>query len=153
MKVGFLGFDISSRRAQIWDDGQARFSSATLSTIGKAAVAILEPLYVEETKNQNIFILSFTTTQRQILEILERLTGKWSVERVDSKPLISDLHKRLASGDFGPQVVYGIIKAATFAGDAGNPGDYSHLSWNEKLHLELEDLETVLANTLKDVNS
>lgn len=151
--MGFLGYDLKSKTAQIWDDGEAKFSSATLSTIAKAAVRILEPVHVEQTKNQDIFVLSFTTTQNQILDILEKLTGKWSVEKVDSKSLIADLHKRLATGEFGPQVVYGLIKAGTFAADAGNPGDYSHLSWNEKLHLDLEDLETVLANISKDVSS
>lgn len=152
MKVGFLGFDLTRKTAEIWDNGDARFSSTTLSTIGKATVRILEPMNVEQTKNQDIFILSFTTTQNQILTILENLNGKWSVERVNSKPLITDLHKRLETGDFGPQVVYGLIKAATFAGNVGNPGDYSQLSWNEILHLGSENLETVLVNILKDVS-
>lgn len=154
MKVGFLGFDVKSKTAEIWDDGEARFSSATLSTISKATVRVLEPAYIEQTRNRDIFILSHTTSQNQILAIFEKLTGtKWTVDRVDSKPLIADLHKKLAAGDFGPQVVYGLIKAATFAGDAGNPGDYSKLSWNETLHVELEDLETVLGNILKEMST
>lgn len=35
------------------------------------------------------------------------------------KPLIADLHNRLAAGDFGHHVVYGLMKAIKFAGDAG----------------------------------
>src|SRR4051794_13634063 len=89
MKVGFFGFDLASKTATLIDGGTSVFTTTTLSTIGKALVAILE--HRGETKNQYIFVSSFNVSQKDILDVVEKVDGqKWTVKHVTSEEVINN---------------------------------------------------------------
>ncbi|QYS95226.1 NmrA domain-containing protein [Trichoderma simmonsii] len=96
-----LGFDLHQKTAAIWDDGNNRSSMSTFKTIAQAIIQIFtDPTSREEAKNQYIRIATATTTQNEILQALERVSGtKFQVTRIETAEgkRLGDQH--LASGD------------------------------------------------------
>ncbi|USP81228.1 hypothetical protein yc1106_08502 [Curvularia clavata] len=137
LKVGFLGFDKSSKTATLYDNGEATFSAANLHQIGVATVKVLE--HAEETKNQYVYISGFQTTQKEILAVAEKVTGtKWTVKNVDVKDHIEKGHAALSKGDFSG--IPALLQGVTFSKE--QLGDLSpHGLWNDKLGIPKEDFE------------
>ncbi|KAF1966260.1 isoflavone reductase family protein-like protein CipA [Bimuria novae-zelandiae CBS 107.79] len=136
IKVGFLGINGQTKTGTLIDGGKAKFSSTNLSQIGLAVVKILE--HAEETKNQDVFVSSFETSQKELLEKAEKITGeKWKVEELSSKALREEGLKKVQAGDFSGVVP--LLQAAVSGEEA--LADHSAYLWNEKLGLPKEDLE------------
>lgn len=93
----------------------------------------------DETKNQKVYVSSFETSQKQLLELVEKTTGeKWKVENVSSKDLRADGLKKLQTGDLSGIVA---LLQSAIAGEA-ELVDHRPLGlWNEKLGLVKEDFE------------
>ncbi|CEL07340.1 Putative NmrA-like protein [Aspergillus calidoustus] len=144
MRVGFFGFDLESKTATLIDGGTSVFTTTNLPTIGRALVAILD--HAEETKNQYIFLSSFNVSQRDILDVVEKVDGqKWTVQHVTSEEVIDRGKRRLAAGDFA-----GIMDLTT-GGAFGTQalGDESrHGFWNDRLDLAKDDMEQIIRELL-----
>jgi hypothetical protein len=138
MKIGFMGFDLASKSATIYDEGTAIFSTTNVHTIGLAVVKALEQ--PEASKNQYVFIGGFQTSQNEILEVAEKITGeKWKVTHVATKDHIDEGNAKMQKGDYSG--IYDLIRAATFEPQA-QLGDLAPEGlWNEKLGLPKDDLE------------
>ncbi|KAF1999123.1 isoflavone reductase family protein-like protein CipA [Amniculicola lignicola CBS 123094] len=137
LKVGFLGLDIPNKKATVLDGGKGKFSTTNLNTIGEATVKVLEK--AQETKNQYIFISSFTPSLLDIVAIAEEITGeKWPVTDTSSKNLVAEGRAKLEKHDYSG--IVDLIKGSAF-GDNGY-GDHSSAGlWNEKLGLSKDSLE------------
>jgi len=99
LQTGFMGFDISGRKATIYDDGINRFGATTLPAIGTAVARVLET--PAETANRYLLVSEVTTDQNEILAALERVTGAtWEVTHVTTEELKSAGQAKLAQGDF-----------------------------------------------------
>lgn len=140
VKVGFLGVNGQNKTATLIDDGKAIFSSTNLRQIGLAVVKVLE--HAEETKNQVVFVSSFETSQKELLEKAEKLTGeKFKVEHVTSKDLRAAGYKKIEAKDFSG--ILELIQASVSGEDS--VADHRPFGlWNEKLGLEKEDLDEAL---------
>lgn len=137
LKVGFLGLNSQTKTATLIDEGKNIISGTNLPKIGLAVIKVLE--HAEETKNQYVYISSFETSQKEILEKAEKITGeKWKVENVSSKALREDGHKKIQAGDFSG--IASLIQSA-MASDEGLADHRPFGLWNEKLGLEKEDFE------------
>jgi len=138
LKVGFLGFDASSKTATLYDNGEATFVSTTLHQIGVTTVKVLE--HADLTKNQYVYVRGVQTTQKEILGTIEKVTGaKWTVKNVSTKETIEQGREKLQKGDFSG--IVNLILGATFGKDE-QLGDYSSKGlWNEKLGVPKEGLE------------
>jgi hypothetical protein len=138
---GFIGFDIPSRKAVIFGDGEGSWSTTTLPSIGLAVKNSL--LVPEKTSNRYIFISSFTLKQNDLLKTLEKLTGsKFDVEYVDAEAQKATAIEQLSKGDFSGAIAL-IRYISTVQGYGGNyalnkPTD------NELLSLPKEDFEEAL---------
>ncbi|KAF2655306.1 NAD(P)-binding protein [Lophiostoma macrostomum CBS 122681] len=138
LKVGFLGFNAQSKTATLVDNGVAQFSATNLRTIGQALVRSLQSSNLDATKNQYVYISSFTTSQADLLSLIEKITGaKWTVENVSSAELKKRGDEKLAKQDFSG--IPDLIRAGAF-GDKGL-SDHRKLLWDEKLGLEKENFE------------
>lgn len=145
LKVGFLGFDLSSKTASLIDDGKPTWSATNLAQVGRAVVKILEK--PDLTKNQYVYISSFQTSQRQILEALEKISGeKWTVKNEGTgKELLEKGNAKLQKGDFSG--AHDLIKGSLFGeGDLGN-FEFEGL-WNDKLGLPKENFEEAIKDVL-----
>jgi hypothetical protein len=145
LKVGFFQIDINSKTATLVDNGTNTFSTTNLATIGKAVVKVLEKS--ELTKNQYVFVSSFETSQKQILEGVEKITGeKFTVaEGITGKGLREEGLAKMQKQDFTG--AYDLIKAQSF-GEGGLDNLQAEGLWNEKLGLEKEDFESSLKAAL-----
>jgi hypothetical protein len=137
LKVPFIGIDASSKTATLIDDGKFKFSGTNVRQIALAVVKILEK--PDLTKNQYVFISSFTTTQRDILDVAEKITGeKWTVNNLNSKEMFDSGNAKIQKGDFSG--AFELIKASAFG--EGELGNFDPVGlWNEKLGLPQEDFE------------
>ncbi|CAN9177362.1 unnamed protein product [Alternaria sp. RS040] len=138
LKVGFLGFDAANKVATLYEDGTAKFSSTNLHTIGLAVVKVLEN--AEATKNQYVFVSGFQTSQKEILEVAEKVTGgKWIVRNASVDDAIKKGNEKILRGDFSG--IEDVILGATFG--PKQLGDLSLAGlWNERLDLVETDIET-----------
>jgi uncharacterized protein YbjT (DUF2867 family) len=138
LKVGFLGLNHANKTATIYDNGTAIFGATDLHTIALALVKVLEK--PTDSKNQYVYISGFQTSQKQILEAAEKITGeKWTVNNVTVKELVEDGHAKIQKGDYSG--ILNLIQASTFeAKDQLGNFEFEGL-WNEKLGLPKGDLE------------
>ncbi|CAN9178072.1 unnamed protein product [Alternaria alternata] len=138
LKVGFLGFDAANKVATLYENGTAKFSSTNLQTIGLAVVKALES--AEATENQYVFVSGFQTSQKQILEVAEKVTGsKWTVRNASVDDAIKKGNEKILRGDFSG--IEDLILGATFG--PKQLGDLSLVGlWNEELNLVETDIET-----------
>lgn len=144
MRVGFFGFDLASKTATLIDGGTSVFTATTLWTIGRALVAILD--HPEETRNQYIFVSSFNVSQRDILEVLEKVDDqKWAVKHVTSEEVINNGKKRLAGGDFAG--IMDLTRGGAF-GKQALGDERPHGFWNDWLGLAKEDMEQIVREML-----
>jgi nucleoside-diphosphate-sugar epimerase len=141
---GFGGWNVSSRTAVIYDGGNIPFEATNLDQTGNAVVAILKN--PELSRNQYVYVNSFTTTQNEVLKALENSTGeKFQVTGASVEATWKGgLEKAARGGDGVRDGVIATIHAAYYG--KGNVNNYSATRglWNEKLGLPKEDLvETV----------
>ena len=126
---GFMGFDLANSQALIWDDGNTRFSGITEADLGKAVVGILN--HPAETANKFVYVSSFSATQNETLEALEKATStKWKVTRVSTEQQLSGAKEALGKGDMTG--AYTLVKATTWS---NLPGLKQHYEVDEKERL------------------
>ena len=134
-------FDLPNKKATLYDQGQAKFDTTTLSTIGTAVASVLS--HPEKYANEYVYVSSFTTSQAEIFAALKKASGAedWSVEQKSSQVYMEGGREKSAKGDI--MGLYDLILATTF--QKGNGADYSSIRKiaNKELGLEKEDVEKV----------
>ncbi|OJJ54815.1 hypothetical protein ASPSYDRAFT_61319 [Aspergillus sydowii CBS 593.65] len=119
---GFLGYDIASRTATIWDTGDKRFTATNEKQLGDAVVAVLKR--PQATANQYLYISSVETTQKEILAALKTATGaSWSVQKTTTASEVSEANKKLQAGDFSG--AFALVRATTYGEIAGLGSNYA----------------------------
>lgn len=84
LEAGWLDYHLEEKRAVIYDSCDRRWSTANMGTVATAVARVL--LKPDETKNQPVFVTSFTVSQLEVLQALEEATGsKWDVQRMTSE--------------------------------------------------------------------
>ncbi|KAJ4128828.1 hypothetical protein NW768_007347 [Fusarium equiseti] len=148
LKNSLSFIDIKNREFRLIDSGNEPYSTSSLSFIGRAVSAILQK--PEETANKYLNIAGVTTTQNEILGIVEKLTGdKFQLEHVSSTESEKIGDEKLAKGDYSAFGNY--LEQFLFADGAGNglKGDENAI---RLLGLEEENLEEVIKGVLTDIN-
>lgn len=146
LQVGFLGLDLKSNTAQLYQPGHdVRFSATTLEDVGVATAKALLPAKQSLTKNRVIRVRTVTTTQDEILAALEKKTGsKWQTKVVETGPLIQAANEKAQKGDFSgiPQMILGAVLDPECDQDFDAKGELS----NDALGLKKKSLEEVIAS-------
>jgi nucleoside-diphosphate-sugar epimerase len=139
--VGSSWLDIPARTAILYDGGKGRHEATTTDQVGRAIASALEQ--PEAIKNRHVYINSFTTSQLEVVQALEQITGdKIIVSHESIENLRQRGNKRLQEGsragllDLISSAFYGELGLCEFSGTRG--------LWNERLGLPQEDLVTVL---------
>jgi hypothetical protein len=142
---GFV--NIKERKFRLVDSGNEPYSTSTLAFIGDAVAAILKK--PDETANKYLNIAGVTTTQNEVLQIVEKLTGdKFEVLRISSAELEKTGDEKITKGDFSAFGDY--LEQFLFADGAGHSltGETNAI---ELLGLEKENLEEVVKNVVDEV--
>ncbi|KAI8285913.1 Isoflavone reductase-like protein [Colletotrichum sp. SAR 10_98] len=148
LELGMTGFDLNNRVATLVDGGNTRFTTSTVAQIGRAIISVLE--HPSETRNQLVFVESFTTTQLEILNALQEATGQdWKVKEETSENVRLDGFKKLGGGDIvggGASVIMALVLGSEALEDHTN---VKGGIWNERLGLEKESVEDTVRAVMK----
>ncbi|KAJ4168134.1 hypothetical protein NW754_011948 [Fusarium falciforme] len=98
LENGFFGFDLKKKTCTLFDSGDEPFSGTNLTFIGKCVAASLKK--PEETSNKFLTVASFTTTQNEVLRVIEEETGsKFAVTHVRTSDLEKIADEKIARND------------------------------------------------------
>jgi len=155
-----MGWNVPARKALIFDNGTYEYEATNTEQIARAVVAVLNPQHLEETKNQYVYINSFTVTQKQVLGTLEKITGdKFAVQHLEAGELSRrSLLKMKSPESHGlvedakyDSIEFGVILAAIYGSGRFNNYSKTRELWNERLGLPREDVEESLRRALGNV--
>ncbi|KAJ6103037.1 isoflavone reductase family protein [Penicillium sp. IBT 16267x] len=149
LETGWLDFHLKEKRATIYDSGDKPWSTSTLATASAAVVKVL--LKPEETKNRPIYVASFTVSQLQVLEALEKATHTpWEVQRMSSEAALKKAAELDNTTDYSDGLKLAILMLL-YADDADRGADFEKdgLLCNELLGLPEEDLTEVVNRVVK----
>lgn len=127
------------------------FSTGTRDLVPKVLVELLSnPEHMKDTENKFIHLASYTTTQNEVLKVVEKLTGeKLEVLHLKSEEVlpqaVEDLKRGINMG-LGHQV-----QATLFNWDSNEEsiGDFRPAGiWNERLDLPKSEMEQDLKGPL-----
>ncbi|GFF24814.1 isoflavone reductase [Aspergillus udagawae] len=147
-----FGFDFDKRSLTIYDDGNTKITTSTLSQVGRAVAKVLSLKELPEDENnksltlstflnKGVYIKSFVLSQNNMFESVKRVTGTtdadWTITHEDSK-------KRYGAGlalvKSGNMAGFGkLLYARAFYPD--DPGEFSAKAQNELLGLPEESLD------------
>jgi hypothetical protein len=107
--------DVKNRTALLLDGGRAKFNTTNLKTIGLAIARLLNlpdtsvsSASLSDFGNKFVYISSFLTSQREILDVVEKLTetsdADWSITNTNGQSWIDDGPAKIARGDLTEMV-------------------------------------------------
>ena len=147
---GLLGFDVRGRKVRLFDGGRGSWSASTLGLVAGSVVGVLRT-EEEGTRNRLLYVQSVRTSQVDVLEMLEGLTGeRWEREVVDSREYIEQqrrIYDGKREGDKAEARENIVMVAGLIDGDWTERKDFA----NELLGLKEEDLNDVIRRALQDL--
>ncbi|KAH8776273.1 NmrA-like family protein [Diaporthe sp. PMI_573] len=145
---GFGGWDLGARTVTIYDGGDIPYEATTLDQVGRGiAKSLKNP---DLTRNQFVYVNSFTVTQNDVLRALEKITGeKFTVSQSTVEDLWQGGDAQLRQGQ--PLGVLAMI-AGTIYGKRGLANYSTNKGlWNQKIGLAQENLEEVLKSLIAGI--
>ncbi|KAH7104249.1 hypothetical protein BKA62DRAFT_500131 [Auriculariales sp. MPI-PUGE-AT-0066] len=146
-----FGFDFSQRKVIFYDDGETKMSLSTWPQVGRAVASLLSlPVAsdgspsLNDYRNKNVFINSFTVTQKDIFESVLRVTGDkredWTVEYTPSNEMFKQGGELVKTGDMSGFVLQIYSRVFYPARELGN-AEKNNGVINTALKLKHEDLD------------
>lgn len=150
LRFELLGFDMVNHAATIIDSGKEPFSASNLATLGQAATAILR--HPEETANRTVKVSSFTTTQNEVLELLEARSGaKWKINKVSGEDLEKLGDEKKQTGD---PLFFALYLQRYIFSDGANTAWKDGQTDNRALDLEMEEeIQDTVSRVLSEYSS
>ncbi|CCC14930.1 hypothetical protein SMACR_07672 [Sordaria macrospora] len=147
----FYPFENPTPRAHILGSGDEKSSQATLGQVSKAVVRILtgDEDLLEKTRNKVLMLQSFLVSQNEVVDVLEKVTGKkYKREYVDAEEYIRERKKVADEGGEGAaEAIEDLVFAlGVVEGDWTRKEEFSM----ELLGLEEEDLKKVVKKALQE---
>jgi uncharacterized protein YbjT (DUF2867 family) len=112
-----FAFDAVTKSIQWYDDGEAKFSTTTSTTIGKAIAAALKK--PEETRNRVVYAHDIVLTQKKMVELAKKyITGgpEWTETKVSSGEELQKSLDLSQTGEFDFKAAMAQLKASIFSG-------------------------------------
>ncbi|PLB53931.1 NAD(P)-binding protein [Aspergillus steynii IBT 23096] len=148
LRNNFLGFDYPNRTVTFTNDGTGYFSTTTLNNTALALNRIL--LNPGPTANQIVFTSDFATSQIELVETIERLTGeKWQRKSIDTTEVIPALKSAWENGD--AYAGYGLINVGFTEGSYSGYFEPTRQIRNRELGLPEKSLAEVVKEALGEV--
>lgn len=156
--MGLFGIVPAKREAHFLGDGTAKFNTTSLSTAALSLAQLAElPTTsssgpsLSDFANRLVYVSSFRTSQREILDAVQRVTGTtdddWAITTSDQKSYMAEGSARMAKGDFHglANMLYGAVMGGGMGGDYESERGVS----NAVLGLPEEDLDSAVRAALK----
>ncbi|KAK3679814.1 hypothetical protein LTR78_000190 [Recurvomyces mirabilis] len=148
-----FGVDLLKREATLFDNGEVKMSVSTWAQVGRAVAALLSlPVHAEggdneacldNYRNKNVYINSFTVSQKDMLDSVYRVTGtkesEWKFSKEPSKERYDNAIAKMKGGDRMGFVV-AMYTRVFFPDDSGN-FEKTKGTANKVLGLPKEDID------------
>jgi hypothetical protein len=157
------GIDIAKKEVLWFDDGKQKIHTTTWPQVGRAVANLLslpvkaddgdgKNVTLDSYRNKFVYISSFTLSQRDMLDTIERVTGTtdadWNMSSTTAKERFADGRKRMMEGD-RVGFAHALYSRHFFPGEkAGLYGETDGLD-NEKLALPEEDLDEATRESVR----
>ncbi|KAB8268082.1 hypothetical protein BDV30DRAFT_231024 [Aspergillus minisclerotigenes] len=128
IRNGFWGLDLRNRKVMLYDDGQVKINTSTLSWVGASLARFfsMPEQFVRKHRNNWVFFSSFLVSQLDVFESAMRVTGTqeadWDVVKVNAEIAAEDAKKNMQQGDH--MAIFSLLFALTFQEGFGS--DFSH---------------------------
>ncbi|KAK5939480.1 hypothetical protein PMZ80_007857 [Knufia obscura] len=166
---GLFAMHIPDMTAGVIDGGDIKYEATNMAQIGRAVVACLtSQSRFDETANQYVNINSFTTTQNEVIALIEKYTGRSMTRSPISAKELSESALATIERDGGieacrayqptPEMPYvpgsteGIMACLFGGGALGGMNQYSMREnglWNDRLGLPREDIEETVKSAVE----
>ena len=151
------GFEIPKKTVTFFDDGEQKITHSTLPQCGRA-VAALFSLPIEgsdpclsQWKNKECYTASFTLSQRDILDVILRVTGDreldWTIQHQPAVERYQSALQMMKDGDRSGFLI--AMNTRVWYKDGG--GDLTGKLENEKLGLPEEDVQEATREAVETV--
>ena len=146
---GPMCLDYANHKATLFDEGDNRNSSTSLSNVGKAIAGILKNF--EATNNKIVRTSQVILTPNKLLRIAQEVRPdiKWEISKVQTSAILKEGLDEFSAGDFSMPVIMKVVAGTVLAGDvygaAYDETDNELLSVKE---LTEEDLKKLVAEAL-----
>ncbi|KAL3490400.1 NAD(P)-binding protein [Aspergillus germanicus] len=148
LRNNFLGLDYKNRTITLTNNGQGPFSTTTLANTALALNRIL--LSPSGSANQIVFLSDFATTQEELVQTIERLTGeKWTRKSINTAEAIPALKEAFSKGE--TFAGYGLINIGFTEGSFSGHFEPAKKLRNAELGLPEKELEEVVRGALGEV--
>lgn len=139
------GFDIPNKQVTLFDEGETKISTSTWPQVGRAVAGLmsLSQEQLEQFKNKQVYVNSFTLSQKDMLDSVLRVTGDkiedWTVVKEPAKNRYTEGVEAMKKGDRGgfSRMMYTRVFYADGCGDYETGKGVS----NELLGLPKENLD------------
>jgi len=151
---GGFGFDFAAKKASFLDDGKTQMTVSSYPQIGRVVASLLSlPVAsegsgpsLEDYRNKEVYMGSFTVSQSDMFESVLRVTGQkreeWTIEHEPSKEKYRKGFEAFQKGD-----MMGFMRMLTarvfYPEHAVGNMEKNHGLVNKALEVPLEDLDTV----------
>lgn len=147
-----FGFDFDKRTLTLYDDGNTKNSTSTLSQVGRAVAKVLSLKELPEDENDKsltvssflqkaVYLKSFVLSQNDMFESVKRVTGTtdadWTVTHENTKERYQAGMAQVKTGNMAG--FSKLLYARAFYPD--DPSDLASKAQNELLGLPEEDLD------------
>lgn len=105
LKQGNWGINVKERKAVLYKGAEAKFNTTTLKQVGEGVAALLSlpDAQLETFKNKPVYLSSFETTQKEMLDSVVRATGgkegDWNIVVRDATDVIAEGREEVAKGN------------------------------------------------------
>lgn len=149
LETGWLYFYPKKREVVIYDSGDRKWASTNIGTVGTAVARVLgRSLGDEAVANRDLLISSFTTSQNELLSLVEEIDGqKWNVKNISSKEALEKA--KTVDEDEALQLQVLMLLYADGEDKGANFENDERLA-NGLLGLEKEDIREVVKRVLKN---
>lgn len=112
IESGFFQFYWKEKKAILIGDATVQWPATTLDTVAIAVVGIIEN--EKATANKILLIQDFMTSQKEILDEIEKQTGKWDVEKRDFDAWLEDAKEKTKQGhnEELPKLTFAVARSA-----------------------------------------
>jgi hypothetical protein len=139
------GFDFANKQVTLFDEGETKIGTSTWPQVGRAVAALmsLSSEELKQFKNKQVYVNSFTLSQKDMLESVLRVTGDkiddWTVTKEPAKERYTQGIEAMQKGDRGGFVR--MMYTRVFYPDGCGDYETNKGVSNEVLGLPKEDLD------------
>ncbi|KIW21623.1 hypothetical protein PV08_02203 [Exophiala spinifera] len=152
LSTGLWGVDAKARKATLWKGAEGKASVATVAHTAEALAATLSlpEADLAKYKNNAVYAASFSLTQREILDAVQRADGTtdadWDIQIRDLNDVARDYEEKIKAGDsVAPYEKFYVTHFIEgHGGDFSDKIDATELEKLGRLGLHTEDLQEVV---------